>query len=144
MTGTAPKPFRQVLLETQEMAQNENLCSGETVENIVTDLREAGYQIKRTCDPVDYHRPIAVLYRGDGGLNARICFEALAQTQAIAAADLAGQAGWLVTWVENCLVRSAWFDAEGISRLLTDYQVVNKMPPVFPSVLPRQFKQRAA
>lgn len=125
------KPFREVMMVAQEIAANENLGTGEAVEVIITELTCAGYAIKRACKQVDYHKQIAVLYQSDEGLHSRQGrFAAMPQTQALASADLGGEAGWLVTWTENGLVRSAWFNGEGVSRLLTDYRVVNFVRPV--------------
>lgn len=145
MKVSVEKPFREILMITQESAANENLGTAETVENIITDLRFAGYAIKRAFEPVDYRSKIAVLHQSnDSRCPQSGCFVAQAQTEAEAVSDLAGGSGWLVTWVQNGLVRSAWFDGEGVSRLLSDYRVVNPKTPCAGAVAENGTNRKAA
>ncbi|WP_417624996.1 hypothetical protein [Paremcibacter congregatus] len=120
--------FRAVLEATVRESANDNLDPLETAERVVTDLYLGGFSIRRTFDPVDYALPIKVLHTPQKGTAGS--YDAMAQLLAPSVGDLGGDAGWLVIWTENGMVRSAWFDHEGVSRYRPDYRVINPKSPV--------------
>ncbi|PKR57481.1 hypothetical protein [Thalassospira lohafexi] len=123
----AVRSFRQHLEISLREAANDNLDVDATADTIITDLRVAGFAIKRACDPVDYALPIMVIHSPDKGTAGS--FDALPHVKAASVDDLLGHAGWLVVWTEHGRARSAWFDHEGASRKLPDYRVVNPKTP---------------
>lgn len=119
--------FRSVMETAIREAVNDNQGPVEIAETVITDLRVAGFCIRRSFDPVDYDRPVTVLYQPERGSAAS--FPGQTHLMAASVDDLGGEKGFLVIWTENGRARAGWFDREGRSIKQPDYRVVNPKTP---------------
>ncbi|MBL4839366.1 MAG: hypothetical protein JKY47_00880 [Thalassospira sp.] len=129
--------FAEIMAVTLGEVANENRRPADIVNAIVYDLTVAGFAVRRTYERVAYHRDIIVLYEpGQTGISGASHHDAMMVLEAGSAVDLRGEHGWLVVWSERGRKRSAWFDAEGKSPILTDYRVANPRTPVAGAFVP--------
>ncbi|WP_296988164.1 hypothetical protein [Thalassospira sp. UBA1131] len=117
----------KTILTTLRDAANDNLGCDDTARQIINDLDLGGFAIRRSYEVVNYDLPVLVLHQPVRGSGES--FGGNPVMKSPSAADLNGETGWLVSWVEHGRTKCAWFDGEGTARKLPDYRVINPKTP---------------